>query len=144
VSDDVRGQPWVQSLQELVAALPGLLTDRFELLALELGRAGRAVVRIAMLVLLAALLSVTAWLALCGGIALALGALGLSWPLAMLTVLLLNLILAWAAVARIGHLTTNLGLPATRRHLVFGADAESATGGRGPIQPTASPPGYRP
>jgi uncharacterized membrane protein YqjE len=125
VRDQTRSQPWGRSLQDLVAALPGLFGDRLELLALELQRAGRSLVRIVLLMLLAAILGVTAWLALCGGIALVLVALGSSWPLATLAVLLVNLLLAWAALARIHRLVATLGLPATRRHLAFGAGAEA-------------------
>ena len=135
MGEDLRRQPWVQSLRDLIAALPGLVTDRLELLALELHRAGRGIVRIMALVLLAAILGVTAWLALCGGIALALVALNVAWPLAMLAVLLFNLLLAWAALARIRRLVAALGLPATRRHLVFGAGTEAGAGDHVPAQP---------
>lgn len=144
MSQEVRSQPWVQSLQELVAALPGLFTDRLELLALELNRAGRGIVQIVALVLMVAILGVTAWLALCGGIALTLVALGLSWPLAMLAVLLVNLALGWAAVVRIRHLVAAVDLPATRRHLVFGAGAEAAASGHLHAQPLTTTPEGRP
>jgi hypothetical protein len=111
-----------------MAVLPGLVSDRLELLALELHRAGRSMVQIMTLVLATAMLGITAWLALCGGLGLTLVALGASWPLALLAVLLVNLALAWAAVSRVRRLLANLGLPATRRHLVFGADAADAAG----------------
>jgi len=108
--------------------LPGLVSDRLELLALELHRAGQGMVQIMALVLATAVLGTTAWLALCSGLGLALVALGLSWPLALLAVLLVNLALAWVAVSRVRRLLANLGLPATRRHLVFGAEAADAAG----------------
>lgn len=123
MSEDLRSQPWVRTLQDLMAVLPGLVSDRLELLALELHRAGRGMVQIMALVLATAMLGATAWLALCSGLGLTLVALGLSWPLALLAVLLVNLALAWAAVSRVRRLLANLGLPATRRHLVFGAEA---------------------
>ena len=125
---DLRGLPWVRTLQEMVAALPGLVSDRLQLLALELHRAARSLVQITALVLVAAILCTTAWLALCSGLGLTLVAQGWSWPLALLAVLLLNLVLAWAAVWRVRHLLVNLGLPATRRHLVFGAAATTTDG----------------
>lgn len=128
MSEDLRSQSWARNFQALLAALPGLVGDRLELLALELHRAGRGMVQIMALVLATAILGSTAWLALCGGLALTLVALGLSWPLALLGVLLLNLALAWAAVSRVRRLLANLGLPATRRHLVFGAEAATAAG----------------
>ena len=137
----VRRQPWFASLQDLAAAMPDLVSDRLELLALELHRAGRGIVQIVVLVLLAAILGVTAWLALCGGIALVLVALGVSWALAMPTVLLVNMLLAWAALARIRSLVATLGLPATRRHLVLGAgaDADVAASDHLPGEPRTRP-----
>lgn len=104
---DLRGPPWVRTLLEMVAALPGLVSDRLQLLALELHRAGRSLVQITALVLVAAILCTTAWLALCSGLGLA---------------------LAWAAVWRVRRLLVNLGLPATRCHLVFGAAAATTDG----------------
>ena len=126
MNQDLRSQRWLQILQDLVAALPGLVSDRLELLALELHRAGRSIVQIVVLVLGAAILGVGAWLALCVGIAIALVALDLPWPVVMLVVLLVNLALGWAALARVRHLLANLGLPVTRRHLVFGAAAAAS------------------
>jgi Putative Actinobacterial Holin-X, holin superfamily III len=128
VSPDPRSQPWVRSLQDLVAVLPGLLSDRLELLALELHRAGRSLVQIMALVLATAILVTTAWFVLCGGLSMALVAQGLSWPLALLAVLPVNLLLAWAAMSRVRGLLANLGLPATRRHLMFGAEAALTAG----------------
>jgi hypothetical protein len=106
-----------------MAVLPRLVSDRLELLALELQRAGGSLVQIMALVVVTAILGATAWLALCSGLGLMLVAMGLSWPLALLAVLLVNLALAWAAVTRTRRLLVNLSLPATRRHLVFGAKA---------------------
>ena len=111
-----------------MAALPALVSDRLELLALELHRAGRSLVQMMALVAATAVLAATAWLALCGGLGLALVEWGLSWPLALLAVVLVNLALAWVAVSRVRRLLANLGLSATRRHLVFGADAATAAG----------------
>jgi len=128
VGPDPRSQPWVRSLQDLVAVLPGLLSDRLELLALELHRAGRSLVQIMALVLATAILVTTAWFVLCGGLSMALVAQGLSWPLALLAVLPVNLVLAWAAMSRVRGLLANLGLPATRRHLMFGAEAALTAG----------------
>ena len=137
---DLRSQPWLQTLQDLLAALPGLVSDRLELLALELHRAGRGIVQIVVLMLTAAILGASAWLAMCVGIALALVALNLSWPAAMLAVLLVNLLLGWAALARVRYLLANLGLPVTRRHLVFGAAAAMPAG----LDPHTRPVGRTP
>ena len=140
MNQDLRSQRWLQILQDLVAALPGLVSDRLELLALELHRAGRSIVQIVVLVLGAAILGVGAWLALCVGIAVALVALDLPWPVVMLVVLLVNLALGWAALARVRHLLANLGLPVTRRHLVFGAAAAASAN----LHPHTRPVSRRP
>ena len=129
MNEDLRGQSWVRTFQDVMAMLPGLVGDRLELLALELQRAGRAIVHVMALVVATAILGTTAWLALCAGLGLMLVTMGLSWPLALLAVLLVNLALAWAAVTRARRLLVNLGLPATRRHLVFGAKAPAAQAG---------------
>ena len=128
MSEGLRSQPWARTLQDLVVELPGLVSDRLELLALELHRAGRSLVQIMALVLATAILVTTAWFVLCGGLSMALVAQGLSWPLALLAVLPVNLVLAWAAMSRVRGLLANLGLTATRRHLVFGAEAALTAG----------------
>ena len=53
-----------EQVQRLVSELPGLVSDRVTLLSLELRRAGQALAVMAALVIAAALLAVTAWLAL--------------------------------------------------------------------------------
>lgn len=97
--------------------LPGLVSDRIELLALELQRAGRVLAQIVALVVAAALLAVTAWLALWLGVMGALIGIGLHWAAASLIVLVINLGTCWWAVARVRALAPLLQLPATRRHL---------------------------
>ena len=110
------------SLQGLLRELPGLVSDRVELLSLELHRSGLALSRIVALVLMAALLGGTAWLMLW---VLAIGALvlaaGLHWALALGLALLLNLVGAWLALAQVRRLAALLPLQATRRHLMFAA-----------------------
>lgn len=144
MSEDLRGQPWFHSFQDVMAELPGLVSDRLELLALELQRAGRSLVQIMALVMATAILGTTAWLALCSGLGLTLVAQGLSWPVALLAVLLVNLALAWAAVSRVRRLLASLGMPATRRHLVFGAEAATAAGVALNRQPFANRSGGTP
>jgi len=97
--------------------LPGLIGDRVELLSLELQRAGQVLAQIVALIVAAAILAVTAWLALWGGVMLALIGAGLHWAGASLLVLVINLGACWWAVARVRALAPLLQLPATRRHL---------------------------
>jgi hypothetical protein len=112
----------IDLLQGLLADLPGLVSDRVELLALELQRASRSLAQIVALVVAAAILGVTAWLATWAGISAGLIALGLHWGWAMLLVVLANVIAAWAAIARVRALAPRLGLPATRRNLTVRPD----------------------
>jgi hypothetical protein len=108
------------TLRELWQELPGLVNDRVELFALELERAGGALARIVMLVVAAAILGVTAWLVLWGGVVMALVAAGIHMALALALALLANVIAALWALAYARRLIPLLRLPATRRHLMIG------------------------
>ena len=108
---------WLEALQSIWRELPGLVSDRIDLLSLELRRAGQALVQIVALLVAAAILGVTAWLALWAGIAVGLVELGLHWSLSLLLVLVLNAGVAALAVGRMRRLLPLLQLPVTRRHL---------------------------
>ena len=110
---------WLASRHSLVHELPGLISDRIELLSLELQRAGQVLAQIVTLIVAAAILAVTAWLALWGGVVVALISAGLHWAAASLIVLVINLGACWWAVARARALAPRLHLPATRRHLTL-------------------------
>lgn len=138
MNEDLRSQTWVRTVQDLMTVVPGLLSDRLELLALELHRAGRDMAKIFALVVATAMLATAAWLALCCGLVLALVTFGVPWPGALLAVLLFNAALAWAAVARARRLLSTLGLPATRRHLAFGVEAAASAASSSQRQPTAN------
>lgn len=127
----------IAALRGLLRELPGLVSDRVELLSLELQRAGQVLAQIVALIVAAAILGVTAWLALWGGVVLALIAIGLHWAVASLIVLCINLVACWAAVARVRTLAPLLRLPATRRHLTL---SPSPSGPTASSQPTAPSP----
>jgi len=107
------------TLQAVWSDLPGLVSDRVQLLELELRRAGQALARIVMLIVASAILGVTAWVALWGSVVGALAALGLHWAVALGAVFLVNLAGAVLVVARMRALATWLQLPATLRHLTI-------------------------
>jgi len=107
----------LQTVQSLWRDLPGLLSDRVHLLALELKRAGMALAMMLGLVVGAAVLVATAWLALWVGIANALLEAGLAWGWVFLIVLLLNLGGAAFALLRAKSMAHLLTLPATVRRL---------------------------
>ena len=104
--------------------LPRLIGDRVDLLGLELERAKHALGRIVALTLALAVFAVTAWFALWGVVVFALVAYGLSPTLALLITLAVQVIACGIVVARVLRLLPKLSLPATRRHLTFGADLE--------------------
>lgn len=145
---------WLDALQSIWQDLPGLVGDRVELLSLELQRAGQALAQIVALLVAAAILGVTAWLALWAGIAVGMVELGLHWALALSVVLALNAGVAWLATSRLRRLLPLLRLPATRRHLTPGlptspnhppAPPPPAGGGATPSPPLPShPPGPTP
>jgi Putative Actinobacterial Holin-X, holin superfamily III len=113
--DDVVSLP--KAVGALFADLPGLLTDRVHLLALELRRASTALGQMVALGLLAAILFATAWIALWVGLAAAFLAVGLAWPWVVLLVLFVNLSAAVWAALRVKALAPLLALPATLRRL---------------------------
>jgi Putative Actinobacterial Holin-X, holin superfamily III len=113
--DDVVSLP--KAVSALFADLPGLLTDRVHLLALELRRASAALGQMVALGLLAAILFATAWIALWVGLAAAFLAVGLAWPWVVLLVLFVNLSAAVWAALRVKALAPMLALPATLRRL---------------------------
>lgn len=114
-------------VQALLDELPGLFSDRVDLLSLELHSAGLALAQMLMWTVAAAILGVTAWLALCSGVAAALVFAGWPWQGVVTGVVILNLLVAAIAVSRARRLAPRLGLPLTRRHLHVGnADAAAA------------------
>jgi uncharacterized membrane protein YqjE len=106
--------------QSILHELPSLIGDRVELLSLELQRASQALVKITVLATGAAILALTAWLALWGVLAGVL--IALDWPpaAACAIVVVINAAAAAWLVLRARSLLKLIGLPATRRHLLFG------------------------
>lgn len=118
-------------VQALLRDLPGLISDRVELAALELHRATRALLQVVALALAAAVLVASAWLGLWFVLAYAAIESGLHWGWAMLIVIGCNLVLAAFAGLRIVALTKVLKMPATMRRMTLAPRsplAESAAG----------------
>lgn len=111
------GEGVLHLLRTLLADLPGLVSDRVHLLALELRRAGRALGMMVALGLAAAVLGVTAWLALWVGLVAAAIHFGMPWGWAWVLVLALNLGAAFLAIKRALALAGYLKLPATMRRM---------------------------
>ena len=112
-----RPAPLIDLLFDLLRDLPGLLTDRIDLLALELQRAGLVLRQIVVLGAAVAIFAATAWLALWAGLVALLVEAGLHWGLALATALLANVGAGVFAGLRMVRLLPLLKLPASRRHL---------------------------
>ncbi len=112
------GQPSVMDLiKSTLRELPGLISDRVDLLSLELHRAGLALAQMVALGLAAGIFAGTAWLALWAGVVLLLIDLGVNQFISVLIVLVINAVAVWLALLRLARLAPLLQLPATRRHL---------------------------
>ena len=122
--------PW-QVLAALLQELPGLVSDRIHLLALELKRATQTLTRLIALVLAAAILGATAWIALWGAVVATLVEAGLGFGWACVIVLLVNLAAAGGALLQAKRIAPLLGLPATLRHLTIARSA--------PAEPPSAP-----
>lgn len=106
-------------LLSLLRELPKLLSDRVELLSLDLQRAGLALGQIVGLIVVLAVLGVTAWLLIWGGVLMALILAGLPRWGALLVAIAINALGLWWAVARIRSLVPRLLLASFRRHLAL-------------------------
>jgi uncharacterized membrane protein YqjE len=118
-----------QQVVALLADLPGLVSDRVQLLSLELERASRALAQVLALALFTAILVATAWLSLWMGVAAALVKGGMSWPWACVVVMVANLVPAAWAARRLKALAPLLALPATLRRLTDSDSRERVDGG---------------
>ncbi|QDQ27558.1 hypothetical protein FNU76_15010 [Chitinimonas arctica] len=106
----------------LLGEMREMLRDRVRLFSLEARRAGLALAQIILLAVLAAMLVMTAWLALAGGAGILLVQAGAPWGLALLAILLCNLLGAWWMLRRVKTLADYLGFPALARQLGIGDD----------------------
>lgn len=114
-------EPLPQFLLGLLQALPALVSDRVELLSLELRRAGDALATITLLVVAATILGMTAWFGLWALLVGVLIAAGVQSMPALLLAIGVNLGVALLALLLARSKVRLLGLPATRRHLTVRA-----------------------
>jgi hypothetical protein len=124
--DGLTSDSLLDNVKQLLHELPGLVSDRVHLLALELKRSGLALAQMVGLVVAAGVLLCTAWLALWTGIGVALIEAGLAWGWTLVLILLVNLGAAGLAVQGALTLARYLALPATLRRLTFGPPAPPA------------------
>lgn len=132
-----------QQLKALWHELPGLVSDRVELLSLELQRAARSLVEIVALIVGVTILGVTVWLVLWAALIALLVAAGLNVVWAMLLAIAVNGVVIVLALQRVRRLLPRLKLPATRRHLMVSPDPTPSPEERAderPVAPTAGQP----
>lgn len=110
----------------LAGELPGLVSDRVHLFALELRRCGMTLATMVAWAVAAAVVLTTAWLALWVGIGT--GAIRAGWPWywVLTGILLINVAAAVLAVQRARALAPRMALPATLRHLTLAPSAQPA------------------
>lgn len=99
--------------------IPGLISDRVELLSAELQRAGLALLHIVVLGMVLSVLGITLWAMLWCLVVVGLAVMGLHWMAALLIALVVQLALVAWAVHRVKSLLPLLRLPATRRRMMF-------------------------
>ena len=112
----------LQQLKGLARELPGLVSDRVELLSLELQRATQALMQIVVLTVAIGILGVTVWFALWAALISLLVQAGLPLLAALLLTTGINALAIALAVARVRRLLPRLTLPATQRHLMVSPD----------------------
>lgn len=142
--DELTSDSLLDNVKQLLRELPGLVSDRVQLLALELKRSGLALAQMVGLVVAAGVLLCTAWLALWTGIGIALVQAGLAWGWTLMLILLLNLGAAWLAVQRALTLARFLALPATLRRLTLSAPVPPSRRGGGANDNNTPPAGVSP
>lgn len=102
--------------------------DTFQLVSVEVRRAGVTLMWMVALGATAAILVVTAWLSLVGALALWVVSLGVPWAVALLAISLVNLLVAAAGVFACIAMSRDLLFPATRRQLKVSPEVSPAGG----------------
>lgn len=108
----------LQQIQALARELPGLVSDRVELLSLELQRAAQTLLHVMALIVVSAILGVTVWLALWAALIALLMEAGLALLPALLLTIVANGVVIGGLLLRVRGLLPRVALPATRRHLM--------------------------
>lgn len=108
----------LQQVQALARELPGLVSDRVELLSLELQRAAQTLLQVMALIVVSAILGVTVWLALWAALIALLMEAGLALLPALLLTIVANGVVIGGLLLRVRGLLPRVALPATRRHLM--------------------------
>jgi hypothetical protein len=93
----------------------GALTERVQMLLLEVRLAGLTLLQVVIYAVVIAVLVVTSWLLLVGGVVYAFMSLGLHWAVALAIAIASNLVVAGALVWVTVRLVERVGLPASLR-----------------------------
>lgn len=117
--DPALAQPmgFLEALGSLWGDLRGALTERAKLVALELRLAGMNLLRLVIYAVIVAILVVTAWLGLMGGVVVGFMSVGLHWALALGLGIAINLAVAAWLVRSMVKMIERVGLPASLRSI---------------------------
>lgn len=107
----------VDTVQGLFQELPGVVSDRVQLLSLEVRQASGAIAMVVVMAVIALIGGATAWLAFWVAVGLAIASFGLHWGWAVGAVFALNLLIVVIALLMAKSRASGIGLPATMRHL---------------------------
>lgn len=108
---------FLEALGSLLSDLRGALTERAKLVALELRLAGMTLLRLVVYAVIVAILVVTAWLGVMGGVVVGFISVGLHWALALGLGILINLAVAAWLVRSMVKMIERVGLPASLRSI---------------------------
>lgn len=134
-----------QLIKALLDDIPGLISDRVHLAALELKRARQALVQMVGLAAAAVIFLATAWLALWALLVACAVLYGLPWIGVFGFILLINVAGSWFAIRRARTLADYLALPATVRRLsVAPPSSPVAAKAENPPQARPAAPGVSP
>lgn len=95
--------------------LRGALAERLKLLTLEARLAGLTLVQLVIHAVIVAVLVVTSWIGLMGGVVVALTGAGLHWAVALGLGIVINLVVAALLVRAMLRMVDRVGLPASLR-----------------------------
>jgi hypothetical protein len=120
--------PMPTGVQEALHALwddaRGALGERLRLLGLEARLATMTVIQVVVIAVIVAVLGVTSWLLLVGGIFAAFVAAGLHWGIAVALLIVVNLGVAFALVKTAVNLAGRVSLPRSLRQLANRSDSD--------------------
>lgn len=104
-----------EALNDLFEDARGAISERVKLVSLELRLATMTLMQVVVLAVIVAVLAVTAWLMIVGGVVAGFVSLGLHWGIALVLAIAINLGVAFALVKMMIKLVERVSLPKSLR-----------------------------